>query len=157
MSFPSTSLLRLTRHASPARPTSQARRATRLFVTSAPHLAGRNDEAASSSTVDLGARSTGFHAAKDEAGNPIGREPGPLYREWLASEGKVFKDPRPQETNYLGGSTVESVRRHLESCIFLADVVLSCITSLSPSLSILLSNPLHHCLIVSAISSSASG
>lgn len=161
MSSPSTSLLRLTRHASSTCSTSQSRIATRLFVTSSTHFAGRNDAAGSSSTVDLGARSTGFNAAKDEAGNPIGREPGPLYREWLASEGKAFKEPRPQETNYLGGSIVESVLHHLESCLFLAYVVLpritSNITSLSLSLSILPSNPLHHYPTVFATSSSASG
>lgn len=109
MSAPSTSLLRLTRHASSALPASRSHVATRLFTSSSSIFAGRSDAGGSSSTVDLGARSTGFHAAKDEAGNPIGREPGPLYREWLQSEGKAFKEPRPQETNYLGGSIVEFV------------------------------------------------
>ncbi|KAF8323128.1 hypothetical protein DL93DRAFT_629249 [Clavulina sp. PMI_390] len=113
MASTSTHLLRFSRHessylmraASFASSSSRhlARPQTRSFASSLPHLAPRDDATALSS-LDLGARNTGRIAAKDENGNPIGREPGPLYREWLEGEGRVFKEVKPHETNYMGGA-----------------------------------------------------
>jgi hypothetical protein len=99
--------LRLARHSSAARPFTRTPVAKRFLASTPSRRAARNEASdGSSGVVNLGQRSAGFVAAKDEAGNPIGREPGPLYREWLASTGTQFKDPRPHETNYLGGSIV---------------------------------------------------
>jgi len=58
-----------------------------------------SSRASTSSTRETGGR----HAAKDEAGNPIGRDKGPLYREWLSTIGAQFKEPKLHATNWLGG------------------------------------------------------
>ena len=49
----------------------------------------------------------GFRAAKDKRGNPIGRDGGPLYRQWMQAEGSEFKNTKPDKPNWLGGDVVE--------------------------------------------------
>lgn len=99
--------LRVVHHASAVRHCAPRTAAKRSIASTSSRGVPRNEASdGSSGVVNLGQRSAGRVAARDEAGNPIGREAGPLYREWLASTGAQFKDPRPHETNYLGGSTV---------------------------------------------------
>ncbi|KAF9512778.1 hypothetical protein BS47DRAFT_1345022 [Hydnum rufescens UP504] len=62
---------------------------------------GRDDR--KSSFIDDARRNGGFRAAKDKDGNPIGREGGILYRQWLEGEGRAFKNAKPHKTNWLGG------------------------------------------------------
>ena len=162
MSPPCPSLVRLTRHASTAHPFTRAPVAKRFFISTPSQKASRNEASDSSSgVVNLGQRSAGFVAAKDEAGNPIGREPGPLYREWFASSGAHFKDPRPHETNYLGGSIVSrslfvfgSHSCDIDPCFSLARPRLP---TISLSHSTLHSDHPRLCLTVSATSFSANG
>lgn len=116
MSLPSSSLVfhNVARHTLTSRASNSCVSATghvarRFFASSHSVLASKVDDASGSGIVNLGARSAGRIAAKDENGNAIGRESGPLYREWLESDGAAFKDPRPHETNYLGGRVVSYI------------------------------------------------
>jgi hypothetical protein len=68
---------------------------------------GRDDR--KSSFIDDARRNGGFRAAKDKDGNPIGREGGILYRQWLEGEGRTFRNAKPHKTNWLGGEVVEFV------------------------------------------------
>src|SRR5258706_14931522 len=61
-----------------------------------------SSQASTSKTRETGGR----HAARDEDGNPIGRDNGPLYREWLSTIGAPFKEPKLHATNWLGRKVV---------------------------------------------------
>src|SRR5260370_3074100 len=61
-----------------------------------------SSQASTSKTRETG----GLHAARDEDGNPIGGDNGPLYREWLSTIGPPFKEPKLHSTNWLGKKVV---------------------------------------------------
>ncbi|KAF8326374.1 uncharacterized protein EI90DRAFT_3127975 [Cantharellus anzutake] len=72
----------------------------RAFIsTSSVSSAGASSDASSSKTRESGGR----RAARDKDGNPIGRDSGPLYRDWLKTTGSQFKQPKLHSTNWLGG------------------------------------------------------
>jgi len=56
-----------------------------------------------SSFIDDARKHGGYRAKKDKDGNPIGREGGILYKQWVEGEGSQFRNTKPHRTNWLGG------------------------------------------------------